>query len=261
MKDTIIDGIHSGRYSVERLPKDLYLQTADKLKAKVYKGFGSSLKDVADDKLAMLTDLRESTYMFAGAKTFQQVNELSDALVSEGRHLSLSEYREVAGKIYDRYNDDWQRVEEDTAQVSARSAEQWVDIKNEAKEYPFLIYAVDTETACDICEPLDGIILPEDDPFWDENATPQHFNCNCTIGQLTDRDVEEAEGVSSSEEVDKALSISQRDKNPMFNFNAGKEGAIFKETGENKHPYYDIPEKYKAFAENNFNLPIPETDE
>lgn len=42
----------------------------------------------------------------------------------------------------------------------------------------------------------------------------------------------------------------------MFLQNSGVTGMIFNE----KHPYFDVPEKYNKLALNNFNLPIPEKD-
>jgi hypothetical protein len=44
----------------------------------------------------------------------------------------------------------------------------------------------------------------------------------------------------------------------LFMMNPGKEKLIFKETGKGKHPYFNISPKYKSYAQNNFNLPIPE---
>lgn len=261
LKEDIINGIYNGTYHPERLPKKLYEQTADKLKESVYNGFKSSLKDAEGEKLEMLIDLRENIYMFAAAKTFQNVSELTDALYDEkGIALSFNEFKEFADAIYEKYNEDWQDAEEDSASVAARSAEQWVDIQNEKKDYPYLIYAVDEETACDICEPLDGIALPIDDPFWEENATPQHYYCNCTIGQLDENDIEEIQGVSTQEEVDKALEISGKEKSGLFNFNPGKDRVIFQDEGKDKHPYFDVPEEYKEFAKENFGLQIPEDD-
>lgn len=253
LKDEIIEGVHSGRISNTKLPERLYFKTAERLNSKVDKSFKRSL---SNSKFEMLADLHENIYMFSAAKTFQNISEMEDALIGEhGLHLTLSEYRPIAEGIFNRYNDAWLNAEESVASTAGRSAEQWVDITENGS--PALIYAVDEETACDICQPCDAIVLPVNDPFWDDNATPQHFNCNCSISEV-DSDTLEKIGYSRPDQVEQTVGISQREKNPMFNYNPGKDRVVFKDKGESKHPYFDVPEKYKGFASDNFNLDIPE---
>lgn len=38
--------------------------------------------------------------------------------------------------------------------------------------------------------------------------------------------------------------------NPLFDFNSGEEGILFPP----KHPYYNVPKKYKKAQKNNFGL-------
>ena len=40
---------------------------------------------------------------------------------------------------------------------------------------------------------------------------------------------------------------------PIFKHNSGKTNEIFNK----EHPYFDVPDEYKALAKKNFNLPIP----
>lgn len=120
--------------------------------------------------------------------------------------------------------------------------------------------AVMDDHTCDICAPLDGIILPADDPFWDENMPLNHFECNCVVEQLDEDDVEEEGGVDNEDEVSEWVSQSQENKNPLFNMNPGKDKAVFKDTGRSKHPYFEVPHQYRELAKDNFNLPIPNED-
>ena len=66
--------------------------------------------------------------------------------------------------------------------------------------------------------------------------------------------------ISESEYVEKQSELSQKDKDPLFNFNPGKDKVIFKDTGKNKHPYFEVSEKYREFASRNFDLPIPKNN-
>lgn len=47
----------------------------------------------------------------------------------------------------------------------------------------------------DICEELDGTVLPADDPFWRTHTPPLHFNCRSMLTPLTAEEAEE-EGVA-----------------------------------------------------------------
>lgn len=262
-KDKILYGIYAGQNTVEKLNKELYLTTADELKKAVYKGYQGTLSDFVFDSpdYETLKALRENIYMFSAAKTFQQTNEMSDALVGEdGKILSFSEFKEAAGEIFDTYNKDWLEAEYNTSIASARSAAKWNDIEKNKSTRPYLRYSAVDEAACEICAPLDDITLPIDDPFWDDNVVPQHFNCECVIEQLDEDDLEEVGGLSDEDEVKEAVDKSSETKNPLFDFNPGKDKVVFQDSGENKHPYFEVPEKYRELAANNFNLPISEED-
>jgi SPP1 gp7 family putative phage head morphogenesis protein len=184
---------------------------------------------------------------------------MSEQLVDEsGEIVPFTDFKELAGDIFDQYNDNWLKAEYDTAITASRSASKWIDIQKNKKDFPYLKYiAVMDAHTCEICAPLDGITLSVDDPFWDENATPQHFFCECTVESLDDQDAEE-EGISEDSEVEQAVASSQETKDPLFNFNPGKEKVVFQDTGKNKHPYFEVSKKYKELAKNNFGLEIPE---
>jgi uncharacterized protein with gpF-like domain len=113
---------------------------------------------------------------------------------------------------------------------------------------------------CEICAPLDGTILPADDDFWDENYPENHFHCNCTVIQMDETTANEQGGADDPEEAQQWAAASQEKKNPLFNMNSGKDKVIFRDTGRYKHPYFEVPARYRELAKNNFNLPIPDND-
>lgn len=180
-KEQILFDIHSGKVTPTKLPKSVYYATADHLKEGINKGYNKQLAGMAFDSpdLDMIEALRTNIYMFSAAKTFQETNELWELLVSEdGEVLSFSDFKKAADMIFDQYNKDWLQAEYNTTISASRSAAKWVDIEANKEDRPYLSYsAVMDEHTCDICAPLDGITLPVDDPFWDSNAIPQHFNC------------------------------------------------------------------------------------
>lgn len=259
-KEDIIKGVFNRKYTSRKLPKSLYEATADVLHESVKKGYGK-LKNVIDTE--MLADLLDNIYMFSAAKTFRQIGELEENLVDEeGKTVDYSVYLLSAGAVFDRFNNAWLDIEENTAEWAARSASNWMDYTQSDVENPYLLYKAEGGHPCTICAPLDNIIIDMADSFWDENATPQHDNCECTTSQVTG--VESVKNsvlngfkVSTQAEIAEAVKKSQKNKNPLFNYNPGKDRVIFKDKGKNKHPYFDVPEEFKEFAKQNFGLPLP----
>lgn len=265
--EDVIIGIYAGRYKPTQLPEGVYKAIANKLNSGVKKGLKLQFKfDERDAKLA--SELQENIYMFSAAKTFNQTLEMSDALIDEdGNRRNFEDFKTEATKIYEKYNGSdldgpemggWLKTEYDTAIGQARMADKWNEIEKNKKDFPMLMYkTTEGEEVCDICEPLDGIILSADDPFWNENYPENHFHCNCTVIQMDEDTAADNGGVDDPEEVKQWVSQSQEKKNPMFNMNSGKDRVIFKDTGQAKHGYFDVPKEYKDFAKRNFDLPIP----
>lgn len=261
IKQQVIHDVYVRSVTPSRPPHALYTFTADKLKKGLYSGYkGDMLKfKYNSPDLNLLAELRQNIYMFSGAKTFQQTLDMSSELIGDdGNFRSFDDFKEVAGGIFDKYNEDWLETEYNTAIGQARSASKWVDIEKNKETFPLLKYvAVGDEHTCEICLPLDGIVARADDDFWDENMPLNHFNCECTVEQL-----EEEEATPTDDGVvDDLVERSQTEKNPMFNMNPGKSGEVFKSTGEDKHAYFIVPKEYQELAKNNFNLPIPNKDE
>ncbi len=51
--------------------------------------------------------------------------------------------------------------------------------------------ATDDDRTSEICEPLDGVILPANDPFWADHTPPLHYNCRSQIVTLDPEEVAE----------------------------------------------------------------------
>jgi SPP1 gp7 family putative phage head morphogenesis protein len=257
----LINGIFNGSITEYNLPDNLYFAIADHLKKGVYKGFGidfdklskgESIKFDAKD-LELLTELRENVYMFSAAKTFNEVLDFKGALVNENGDIkSFKEFKQDMFSLDEQYNKNWLRTEYDTAYGQAQNAVAWNEFEKNKDVLPNLRYsAVVDENTSDICAPLDGIVLPIDDPFWNTFMPLNHFNCRCLVTQE-----DETVMVTSESEVKELTKTPSEEMQDAFKMNSGKKGVVFSE----KHPYFDVDKKYKELAENNFNLPIPEND-
>jgi SPP1 gp7 family putative phage head morphogenesis protein len=59
--------------------------------------------------------------------------------------------------------------------------------------HPFCRFtAVMDSRTSDICEALDGTVLPSDDDFWATHQPPLHFNCRSDVSAITEEEAREA---------------------------------------------------------------------
>lgn len=176
--EDLIAGIYAGTITEYDLPRDLYFATAEYLEKAIYKGFGNTVIELTGKPYELLVELRENIYIFSAAKTFTQVRELTDLLYNDEGVKGFSAFKKDALQLYEQYNVNWLRTEYDTAIGQAQSAERWQQIEEQADVLPMLKYsAVIDKNTSDICRPLDGIVLPVNDKFWNTHAPLNHFNC------------------------------------------------------------------------------------
>lgn len=249
----LLDGIYNGSITEYDLPESLYYAIADYLKKAVYKGWGASLSELEKNTPAYetLADLRENVYMFSAAKTYQQVKDITSLMTDdEGKLRTVKEFNELGSERFDLWNDTWGEAEYNTALGQSQSAQKWQEIEDRKDVLPNLVYHT-VGDACDICAPLDGITAPVDDPIWDEIAPLNHFNCYCVLEQVDDE-----ANLSNDDDKQSAYDAATDNMDDDFKMNSGKDGVVFKED----HPYFDVPKSDRDYAENNFDLPIPEDD-
>ena len=246
--EELIAGIYSGIIDEYNLPKSLYLAISEYLEKAVVKGVKEVAIEFGGKPLELIAELRENIYMFSAAKTFQQVRGMTDLLLNDEGIKGFSAFKKDALQLYEQYNVNWLQTEYNTAIGQAQSAERWRQIEDTADVLPMLTYSavLDANTS-DICKPLDGITLPVGDKFWNTHSPLNHFNCRCLLMQ-TSRSKETPKSIvnKAAEEIDPKMQ-------PMFKMNPGKEKVVFNE----KHPYFEIAPKDKAYARRNFDLPLP----
>jgi SPP1 gp7 family putative phage head morphogenesis protein len=266
LKDAQIEGIFNGDIDPFNLPEDVYQAIANYLAGGIEKGIGFSADKVefGTPDYDLINELRDNVYLFSAARTFQQTLEMSDALVGpDGEIVSLKDFKEAASEIFTRYNGadtdeeikpGWIETEYNTTITQAENAKKWQDVEAKKELLPYLRrVAVGDDIVCDICGELNGITAPVDDPIWDEVAGAAHFNCRCIEEQL-----ELEEGENNQWTDDEMQEAVDRSKMPdEFKYNPGKQKEIFSTEGKSQHPYFSVPKEYQAYAERNFDLPIP----
>lgn len=242
--ENLIKGIFEGEIDKRNLPKDLYNAISKTLEEGIDVAFGGEDSSLSD---ALQLNIR----MFSAAKTYQQINDIS--LLKDGDVKSFSDFKKEALEVYDQYNVTWLETEYSTTVGQALSARNWETIQEQKDVLPYLKYsAVIDENTSDICEPLDGITLPVDDPFWDKFAPLNHFNCRCLLESVDEYDAV----VTPQDEVEEKAETVGAEMQDVFKSNPGKREVIF----DKDHPYFDVPKDDKKFAKENFGLPL-ENDE
>ena len=244
----LLEDIFEGKIDLESLPVNLYLDIAKFLENGLYKGFGGSIAEFGGKDLALLEELRTNVYMFSAAKTYQEVRAFQDLMHNEDDELKpFREFSKDAREAFDLYNETYAETEYNTTVASAQMAARWNEIESQADVLPLLkMTVVEDAQTTEICEPLDGITLPINDPFWDEYYPPNHWNCRSTVLQLDEGEL------SSKTDVRKAIEHADEEMQDVFKMNVGKDGYIFSPD----HPYFT--EAPAELGRNNFGLEIPE---
>lgn len=243
--------------SSSKLPEWYYDKLSNYLEHGLFKGFGDNLDDleIGTTRSNLLQDLRDNVYMFSAAKTYQQVRDyeatLQDMVDKMADATSYREFKEAVMATYDNYNQNWLASEYNTAIGQAQQASQWDEIENTKDTFPYLRYsAVMDPNTSEICAPLDGMTLPVDDAMWDRYAPLNHFNCRCVLVQIDKYDDVKLTTEAEKKQLQDEVGSQMQD---VFKMNPGKDRYIFNPD----HPYFEVAPKDRAFAKDNFGLPMP----
>ncbi len=129
-----------------------------------------------------------------------QVWEAIDRAVAQGE--TLSDFQDAVG---DKLTAAWGKEQPwrletifRTNVQQAYSDGRWEQMEHpavkEARPYRKYSAVMDSRTS-PICAPLDGTVLPADDPFWSSHNPPLHFNCRSHVVTLSEEEAK-SEGVA-----------------------------------------------------------------
>lgn len=248
----LLEGVYDGSISVFELPTFLYAYTVDELDGQIFTGFGGIVRGEVK-AIEKAVNFRENVGRFSGAKTWQEVNTLSDVVfLPDGKKRPFAEFAKIGRQIDDTYNLTWLQTEQDSVFSQSQNARKWLKFEGEADIFPILEYVAvgDDRTRPDHIA-LDGLKRPVNDPIWSKIMPQNGWRCRCNVIQHPPSDI-----TSNSETKRKTRLIKQEfRKNPEFAYNAGKENYIFKEAGKGKHDYFKVPREFQDDLKNNFGFP------
>jgi hypothetical protein len=258
--DELIEGVYFGIISVNDLPESLFEFTYLNSMGGVVLGYGDVSEAVF--KVKRLRDYKLNMSFFSGAKTWQEVNELSlNMFDANGQKIGFSKFKKIALGINANYNVNFLKTELNTGFGVAQGARHWDDIEENKELLPMLQYQTigDSHVRPEHAS-FDNIIKPVDSDFWSSHMPPNDWGCRCTVIQLekgkeTDLDEHLKKYNASVPEDQRVESLENTSK--IFKQNPGKTDYIY----PSSHPYYDIPKEFQKAAEDNFGFTTPSNEE
>jgi SPP1 gp7 family putative phage head morphogenesis protein len=246
--EKIINDLYGGSISREVLPVGLYNDIKARLNKAVFDGFGGTYSDFDTSTEAglIMAGFEKNIAVFSGAKTFQQVNDMSNFLFAGKDKIPFSEFKKYASEIFETYNKNWLNTEYNTALSQASSARQWNDIQENKEIFPLLKYiTIGDQRVREQHKDLDEVVFAVGDKFWNDYFPPNDWNCRCTTEQLEENEEQETDPKRTFDPIPE-----------LFKMNSGKDKIIFR---EDIHPYLKVDQRYKVALGKNFDLPfVPE---
>ena len=221
LADEIYNSKNDRYYSPELVKK-----TAGKLADAISEGYGNISADWDTPDHLMLEKLTENVFSFSGAKNYQQLQDITQALRGEdGKLLDFSDFKQACDDIGHKYNENWLESEYQTAVSSAQSAARWCEFREEAGLFPMLQYQTVGDNRVRLSHQLlNGVTKHIDDEFWKTYYPPNGWNCRCEAIQMPEGDAQESE-----------TPVHLPPVQPMFKTNLAESGLLFPKN----HPYYD----------------------
>lgn len=256
----VLDKLQSGAIKPEDLDRDLFDLTLNDLHKGFSEGFplpplGGELKGGVDlPDYNFVEQVNKNLYRFAGAKSYQQLSDMSNMLMGEDGKVvdfktfrdNIESYRAQALGIDEQYNENWLYTEYNNAVNSGLAAKRWKEFEETVDLFPNLEYRTAGDSQVRPAhQQLNGIIKPINDPFWDTYYPPNDWGCRCRC-RPTDAAPTSAPLGGSGGGLRGAGGGSLPDIPELFDNNVGKTGLIYNES----HPYFTSKgiSKSKTFA-------------
>lgn len=240
--ERIVEQIQNGTLKAGDVDPELWQLVNDRLYAGVEAGYGTKLVDANKSAdVNMLNSLRKNVAVFSGFKNYQFLRAASDLLIDPvtNQVKPFAQFKADILALNNEYNVTFLSAEYNHAVATSQMASKWAQFDEDKNTLPLLEYMTVGDGRVRIAhQPLDGVIKPVGDPFWDVYMPPNDWNCRCTVRQL-------AEG-----EVTKTKPEDLPQLKRMFQNNPGKSGVVFPES----HPYYNVQPEDQERADDNFGL-------
>jgi hypothetical protein len=223
--EAMVKKLFDGKIKKDDLYEDFIAQLAGIYEQAITQGYEINTDYKEEDKV-MLAALKENTFVFSGAKTYEQLKQLNELLKDEnGKLREWEDFKKQAAQVHNTYNKTYMKTEYKYAVSSSQMASKYVLAIAEEDEFPLCQFdAVQDNRTRPEHAALDGIILPVRE-FFKLYHFPLDWGCRCTFRRLRRGEI-----------TQNPPAIEYK---PFFNNNVGETGVMFSE----EHPFIkEIPE-------------------
>ncbi len=128
---------------------------------------------------AMLTAFEMNMFHFSAAKTLEEIQQLNELY---RKSKSFQDFYREAKKITDIANKGWMETEYNTAYQVGASSATYARLMQQSELFPYWQYKTQED---DKVRPthaaLDDLLLPFNDPQWNDIYPPNGWNCRCYV--------------------------------------------------------------------------------
>ncbi|NCC88312.1 MAG: hypothetical protein EOM05_10710, partial [Clostridia bacterium] len=184
----MVNAVTNGDMTTETLPYELAEAISDEL----LKAVDLGLKYGQPDE-AMIWMFQNSVFSFSGAKSIQELKELSAALIKDKKLVSLAEFKRIAVKLNTEYNINFLKTEYNSAIAAAQTGTRWWEFRENEEIMPYLQYQTAGDGRVrDSHQQLNGVVKHIRDRFWTKYYPPNGWGCRCEAIQLANSDIKES---------------------------------------------------------------------
>ncbi len=118
-------------------------------------------------------------FHFSAAKDIAEIQKLNE-LYRESKNFE--QFHRAASEQVDVFNKTWQRTEWQTATLMNESSQNYYRLKNKTGTFPYWKYmTVNDGKVREEHQALHGLVLPVEDPLWDQIWPPNGWKCRCWV--------------------------------------------------------------------------------
>lgn len=178
-----------------------------------------------------INQLQTNVNVFSAFKAHHETEAITALLTDKGEVVPWNKFRDAALKVSDKYNKVHLKTEYNTALRRGRMGERFIGFQDDADLYPNLRWLASSSA-----KPREahiqyyGLVLPVNDPFWNNQFPGNDWNCKCDIEQTKDE-----AGKAPKDQPDPPPGL---EGNPAFT----------NELIGSKHPYFDGLNKTETTA-------------
>lgn len=204
-------------------------------------------KAVTDNNVTdfMRDAFKNDIFIFSHLRTHAQLQEAGSLLLTEdGKIKSFDRFKLDIAKINGLYNENYLQAEYQFAVSSVQMGEKWQNYV-ESDRYNLQYRTAQDDKVRISHQPLHGITLPMNNPFWDKFYPPNGWRCRCNAVQVRASKypaTNEENALKAGNIATTQIGKDNKNRLEIFRFNPGKQRLVFPPS----HPYNKVKDAEKV---------------